>query len=45
MIIWIRNRKGWIGVVFFVLIGIFRPCSMNGRNFASCPWPRAVTSA
>jgi tetratricopeptide (TPR) repeat protein len=23
MIIWIRNRKGWIGVVFFVLIGIF----------------------
>ncbi len=23
MIIWIRNRKGWIGVVFFVLAGIF----------------------
>jgi tetratricopeptide (TPR) repeat protein len=23
MIIWIRNRKGWIGAVFFVLAGIF----------------------
>jgi tetratricopeptide (TPR) repeat protein len=23
MIIWIRNRKGWIGVVFFVLAAIF----------------------
>jgi tetratricopeptide (TPR) repeat protein len=23
MIIWIRNRKGWVGVVFFVMIGIF----------------------
>jgi tetratricopeptide (TPR) repeat protein len=23
MIIWIRERKGWIGVVFFVLAGIF----------------------
>ena len=23
MIIWIRERKGWVGVVFFVMIGIF----------------------
>ena len=23
MIIWIRNRRGWIGGVFFLLIGIF----------------------
>ena len=23
MIIWIRERKGWVGVVFCVMIGIF----------------------
>ena len=23
MIIWIRNRKGWVGAVFFVLAAIF----------------------
>ena len=44
MIIWIRNRRGWVGAVFFVLAAIFAARSSSAAS-APAATPRSRTSS